>query len=738
MIAQKPHSAASRLLRLRARPDLQARLQKFGGRRYWSFKDPLSLRYFQLLEEEYAILRMLDGEMTLEGVQAEFERRFAPRRLTPRQLQSFLAALHRDGLIVAEAPGQADELLARRQRERRREVFSSLTNILAIRLRGIDPEGLLNWLYPKVRWMYSHPGIGLWLVLVLAAVTLSAVRFGSLQARLPDFHSFFNLQNAFLLAAAIALVKVLHEFGHGLTCKHFGGECHELGLMLLVFTPCLYCNVSDSWTLPSKWRRAAISAAGMYVELLIAALATICWWFSEPGVLNSLCLNLMFVCSISTLVFNGNPLLRYDGYFILADILEVPNLAQQASAIVRRALAKWCLGVDLYAARSLPPKGRKLLAAYAIASVAYRWFVLVAILWVMNEALKPYGLQVLVHAIGLMMFVGFIGAPLWRLAAFLFDPTRSVRVNKGRLAMCVVLCGAALYAGWTLPLPYRIGAPIVIEPADARRVYVPVGGTLLTSVSAGEHVQAGQVLATLENLDLTLEIAKLTGQRNHQRLRLANLESRRVRDPAVGAQLPPAREALADLEERLKQRQLDQARLTLTAPVAGIVLPPPHRESPAAVGQLASWSGSPLDAENQGGYLETGSLFCLVGDPQRLQANLVIDQAGVEFVRAGQRVRLLLDQLPGEVLWGTIAEIAEIDLKIAPRELAAEEALATRKDASGAMRPISASYQARVELDPNQPQMLRGTAGQAKIHVDPQTLGARLERYLSRTFRLEL
>ncbi|MGH7128191.1 MAG: hemolysin D, partial [Planctomycetaceae bacterium] len=132
------------------------------------------------------------------------------------------------------------------------------------------------------------------------------------------------------ILVALAVVKIGHELAHAAACKHFGGECHEMGLMLLVFTPCLYCNVSDAWMLPSKWHRAAVGAAGMYLEVVLAAACTFLWWFSTPGLFNTICLNTMFVCSVGTLLFNGNPLLRYDGYYIISELFEVPNLHRQA------------------------------------------------------------------------------------------------------------------------------------------------------------------------------------------------------------------------------------------------------------------------------------------------------------------------------------------------------------------------------------------------------------------------
>ena len=126
-------------------------------------------------------------------------------------------------------------------------------------------------------------------------------------SKLPGFYQFFTPSNALLLAATLGVAKVFHEFGHGLTCKHFKGECHEMGVMILVLTPCLYCNVSDSWMLPSKWQRAAIGAAGMFVEVVLASICTFVWWFTEPGLLNNLCLNIMFIASVTTLDLQREP-----------------------------------------------------------------------------------------------------------------------------------------------------------------------------------------------------------------------------------------------------------------------------------------------------------------------------------------------------------------------------------------------------------------------------------------------
>ena len=191
--------------------------------------------------------------------------------------------LHRSGLVIADVPGQGKQLRERRDERRRKEMLGAATNILCIRFKGFDPERILNWLYPKVRLLFSKTVFVLSLILMLSALTLVTIQFDVFRSKLPGFYQFFNMHNAIWLAVTLGLTKVIHEFGHGLTCKHFGGECHEMGVMILVLTPCLYCNVSDSWMLPNKWQRAAIGAAGMYVEVVIASLATFFWWFSAPG-----------------------------------------------------------------------------------------------------------------------------------------------------------------------------------------------------------------------------------------------------------------------------------------------------------------------------------------------------------------------------------------------------------------------------------------------------------------------
>ncbi len=726
-------------LRLRRRPDLVIVPQRYADCRYWVLKDPVAWRYVKLSEHEYAIWRNLDGRSSLQQIREAFEQEFVPLKLSGAQLHSFLGELHRKGLVLAEAGGQGAQLLERDARRRFRERLAAMGGVLALRFRGVNPDPVLNLLYPLVRPLFSRIAIAGSFFLVLAALLLVAVQFDTLRSRLPEFQAFFHATNVFWIALALAGTKILHEFGHGLTCRHYGARCHELGVMLLVFVPCLYCNVSDAWTLPNKWHRIAVTAAGVWVELTLAAVCTFLWWFSEPGLLNTLCLNTMFVCTVSTLLFNGNPLLRYDGYYVLSDWLEVPNLWQQSRGYLNSLIRRFSLGVPVYQDLAWRTEPRHWLLLYALISIAYRWTVLIAILLFLFRWLEPYRAQIVAQTITLVVLVGMIAVPLKQGWELMSAPGNRRRISWRQFAVTSLAVLALVAVLTMVPVPLRVTAPLVLHVADERRVYVAVAGELEDRfVREGHAVAAGEPLARLRNAPLEAEVLELAGEVKVQQSRVEALKARRASDPDAGLQIPAAQQLLADLQQRLQRRREEAAKLLLRAPVAGTVIPPPSVPEPRPdSGRLPTWSGTPLQPRNLHCKLESGTLFCLIGDPDRLEATLYVEQSDVEYVRVGQRTRLQIDTLPGRVLEGEIIELARMDAKFAPRELLPED-LPMQADSDGVMRPLQAPYQARVLLDDHAFRLPVGSRGRAKIHASPTSLGQRLYRQLSRTFRFEI
>ena len=723
------------------RPDLAVQRQTWQGREYWLIKDPLTLKYYRFEDEEFALLEMLDGRASIEEICERFESRFAPQRIRPAELQQLLANLHRSHLVIADAAGQGEQLLARQQEQRRKMLLSTLGNLLAIRFKGIDPDRLLAWLNFHCGWFFSIPAGICSAVLIASAITLLAAEFDVFRSRLPGFEAFFAAQNWLLLAITLAATKVLHEFGHGLACKRFGGECHEMGVMLLVGTPCLYCNVTDAWMIPSKWRRAMIGAAGMYVELNLAALATFVWWFSQPGLVNHLALNVMFVSSVSTLLFNGNPLLRYDGYYILSDLLEIPNLRQKSSAVVQRTLGKWLLGITPRRDPFLPVRRQWAFALYAVASSIYGWLVSLSIFWFLYHVLKPYGLQIVGQMLGVAMVVSLIVVPLVRLCYFLLQPARIDTMNKLRAAAGLGAAAAVAVGVLAVPLPYYVSCPVELSPRGATSVYVDVPGQIRTVHLRSGPVAAGQPIVELDDIEARLVQQRLAGQRDQLATRVESIRQRAHTDDQALLELSHAEEALNALEIQLARRHEEIARLTVRAPVAGVLLPAPSKPRPASERtHLASWSGRPLDGRNAGAHLEASTLLGKIAQPGQLEAILAVPQEEMDFIREGQHVELLLNQWPGEKLSGQIDHIAAEELKAASDRLSTRGGgiLATQTTAEGFEKPLGVVYQASVPLDDPGGRIVVGGTGVAKVHAGWQTLATRLWRSACRTFRFEM
>jgi putative peptide zinc metalloprotease protein len=743
-LAQSLVSSSSRKLPIRKRPDLRARRHRYQGRLYWVVKDPVGLQYYRFEEEEYAILQMLDGQSSLDEIAQKFERDFPPQTIRTEELQQFIGMLHRSGLVITDAAGQGKQLVKRRDERKKKERMSTLTNILSIRFKGIDPERFFNFIYPYIRWFFSVPAMIGCCILALSALTLVLVQFDTFQSRLPDFQDFFRAKNWLWLGLTLCVTKILHELGHGLSCKHFGGECHEIGVMFLVLTPCLYCNVSDSWMLPNRWHRAAIGAAGMYVEVVLASICTFIWWFSEPGPLNYLCLNVMFISSVSTILFNANPLLRYDGYYILSDILEIPNLRQKASTILNRKMGKWFLGLEEPEDPFLPKRKQWLFALYTVASAIYRWIVTFSILYFLNKVFEPYGLKILGQVIAAGALYGLLIQPLWNVYKFFRVPGRLGKVKRGRMYASIVGLIAIIAAIGFIPFPSHVYCPLEIQARDAESVYVLVDGILEeVFVRPGQHVEANTPLAQLRNLDVEIAIADLTGKRAAFETQIEGLRRVSFLEPRAAAQVDSAVEALAGVRKQLKNAEEDRGKLTLTAPIAGTVLPPPLvQQQPGEATQLATWSGSPFDRENRGALLVVGTKLCQIGQPNRLEARLIIDQNHSRDVHPGQHVEIMLDQSAEYVYVSKIEQRGSETVKESPQNLSSLNGgpLPTQMGTDGVARPIAPAFDALVPLPEEDPHgLLRiGLTGRAKITTPWRTLWARLYEYGARTFNFEL
>ena len=352
----------------------------------------------------------------------------------------------------------------------------------------------------------------------------------------------------------------------------------------------------------------------------------------------------------------------------------------------------WCLGLEQPENPFLPDHHQTLFAIYSLAAVAYSWVVVLSILWFLQKMLEPYHLQSVGRMIALAAMYGLFIQPLWKLVKFFRVPGRTDQVKKVRLLATtgvVGLVGAAVFA---LPLPHREYCTLQIQPHDAASVRVVVPGRVEeVLVKPGQRVEAGQLLVRLSNPDLELVIADLKGRLAVDRAKYEGLQQQQFRDDTAALQLSSVHETITAMEDALRQKQFDLSRLDLVAPSAGVVLPPPETPHKPVNpdGQLPGWYGTPLEDRNLGAFLTESTLVCLIGDPQEMQADLVLDQSQIDFVAKGQEVDIKLDHLPLDELHGRITTIALQDMKVTPRNLSnkAGGELPSKTDESGVERP---------------------------------------------------
>jgi putative peptide zinc metalloprotease protein len=715
------------------RADLEFQALRCRNSRQWTIKDAVAQRYWQLSEEEHFLLRSLDGCASADELCKAFAKEFPPRRLTEQRLTAFLARLHGEGLIVTNGAGQTATILERQRRWRRGAPWRVVSQVLAWRFRGIDPDRWLGVAAKHVGWLFTGWAAAIYVIFLLSALALTLVQWPSVDRELSALAAAFEPRQAVLFVVAIAGAKMLHELGHAIACKHFGGECHELGLMLFVGAPSLYCNVSDAWMLAEKRHRIVISAAGILVELGLAAACTWLWWLTEPGTVHGLALFVMVACSINTLLLNGNPLMQYDGYYVLADLTETPNLRQQASAAVRQLFARILLGVRIEADGLIRRSSRIWFVLYGIASMLYRWVVTIAILWFLHDLLEPYDLQILCWVAGALLLFTQLSAPVIDAVRFVRGLWLGRQMCWSLLAPRLALLCAALVGVFSLPLPLGVVAPVMLEPRGARSVYAEVEGQLEWAINPGSVVKQGDVLARLNNLALERELEKLAGERNSKRQRLEGLR-RRQADQEAAAQIPTAEKSLADVEERLLQRQRDAQRLVIRAPAPGVVHPPPQRKAKERDNQ--TWVGTPLDEHNLGCHLQSGDVICVLGSLREMDGVVFVGQSDVDLVRAGQAVELFIDSFPNRKLAGSIALSPTTRAGSVPDELLLRGDLPIERNASGEARLHVAYYPARVELQASEGALMIGASGRARIEVAPRSIANWIWQQVGQTFRL--
>ena len=711
----------------------------FQDQRWFVVKDPLSLEYCRLRADEWRVLNQLDGQITWTEIKQDYDRQFSPNRVTPEQLQALIYRFHRLGLVISNSIGQADPLFKRARKKRKQFWISQLSSLLFLRFPGVDPDRFLQRIRPWAAWIFTPPWIVCCCLLMFVALASVVANMSTFLHGMPALDQFFTTQSILTTIAVISVTKVLHELGHGIACKHFGGECHQIGPMLLVFAPALYCDTSDSWLLPKKWQRAFVGFAGMYVELILAAVCTFVWWSTQPGWIHYVCIRVMMVSSISTVLFNANPLLRYDGYFILSDLWGVPNLAERSRRMLAGYVSKWVLGVKAIV-EPLSIGHQIGFVVYAIASALYRWVVVIGILLFVASALRPLGLSVVTGLYTLSIVAGVLVIPSIGVVRFVRTQDRIGEIHWSRALTAAVVLIGLLTAVSFLPVRHHVHGHAVLQPADSTPVFVTVGGRVeAQGVQAGQIVSQGQLLVQLANEELRFEHVRAEGQRDAQQQLVRDLQLRQTQEPELVAELPTAKATLTDLENQLEQRTKRLNALRVVATKHGRFVSPPTRSpSRYAADHLSQWSNLPISPENQSCFLEGGTQIGSIGDPLFWEAEVVVREGDRDFVRVGQLAMINSVSRPDRTMTGTVVAVSHETVRSVHPMLQAASGgpVATDPGSAGGAKPLFNAYLVRIRVDQTDLEVAHASVrARVKIVVDRASLGYRLYRRILKVLR---
>ncbi|TWU23415.1 HlyD family secretion protein [Novipirellula galeiformis] len=706
--------------------------------RVWILSDPLVRQYFYLLDEEYELLRLLDEDASVANVRQRFETGHVRRRLDPARLIALIARWHREGLVESLSPNQATMLADLGAEERRRRWQQQWLNPLVIRLPGFDPAWILGRIAPHVAWFFSPIMVLFSVLLMCSAILLVTTQFATLRASLPSLDMLAQPNQWFVLLGVAAGIKILHEFGHALVCRRFGIQVKEMGVLLMLLMPCLYCDVSDAWRLPQRRHRMFISAAGIYVELVLAAAATWLWWWSQPGLFHTVCLNVMLIGSVNTVLLNGNPLLRYDGYYLLSDGLGIFNLWSRSRAAVRSAIERLLLGIVSDGDPMDDRFTRLFLIVYGIASIAYRYLVLGFMLLFLHAMLKPLGLEWLAMVGGVWLVATSVIFPARRQLQRRFSPSGRRGVASRNVILSAVGLGLLLIVFFFLPLPNWMTVPAIVQPSPAVDVYVATGGRLVeVNRKYGDPVQRGDLIARLENPELKIEQMQVRGEWERAVAWLEHLESLGATDPATRSMIPAAIARRDDLGRQVQQLADQLHALRLFATTSGVVLPVTRDINETVEEELPEWDDQPLDPQNQNAFLATGTRICTIGSGKQWQMMAFVPQEEIVELQPGLAVRLRLVHLPGEVFDGEVESIASANAKSIPRQLQDSVTLSPGSStAHVGTRPLGSLYEVRVKIDAETADLWVDARGKARIWLPRRTAFELTRRLLNQTFAL--
>ena len=715
------HEAWYRVAKLRPRLLAGVRVQRqhFRGQPWYILENPTSDQYSRISEEAYRFVGLLNGQRIVSDAWRICNEKLGDRAPTQGEVIQLLGRLHASNLLYVELAPDSDALFRRYRKRITREVQNYLMNLLFARVPLLDPNGFLDRWVGLFGWVFSWLGLLLWLGLIGTGVYFM---IGSTRELISQSTDVLNPDNLIFLYLTFVVIKVFHEFSHAFACKKFGrlngsgGEVHKMGVMFLVLFPLPYVDASSAWAFRSKWHRAVVGMAGVMAELAVASAAAIVWANTSTGTPHIIAYNVIFVASVSTVLFNGNPLLRFDAYYVLADVIEIPNLGQRARQYLGYLGKRYVWGLKRAWNPAFTGGERFWFVFYGITSSVYRIYISIRIILFLNSRL-PRPLFILVPILAFSAIVGWLLVPVGRFLHYLATSEELSRKRFRAVASTGIIVAALVAGLGMLQVPDYCRVEGIVEPAQLSIMHPDADGFVIGFLPSQTQVSPnGPIVMEAINPVLEAERRSLAAQRQA-------LEVRRqmaVLEEVAAAQILDEQIAAVCQKIARIHQQLTSLRLRASAP--GVWVSP--------------------EIEYAGGrYVRRGEDIGVVADLNDLMvratagqttAAVIIEQArkGVEIRAHGRPERTIAgtiekifpagqEQLPSQSLGYTVGGSMPVDVRDPRGTTAAEKFFEIR------IRP---------HLDPSD-RWLTGQRVVVRVPLRSKTLAAQAYHYGRQLFQ---
>lgn len=621
-------------LRPRLRPHVAIQRHRYQGRTWYVIQDHLSGRYHRFTPAAYAFVGLMDGRRRVAELWREMVDRLGDEAPSQSEVVTLLAQLHAADLLETDVAADASELQERRSRMQRRRTLQRVGNPIAFRIPLWNPDRFLRRTLPIARLLLSPFGAILWLLVVGAGLGLAMMHWDRFGAGLSD--RLLSADGLLLSALVFPVLKLIHEFGHGYAARAGGAAVREMGVILIALAPIPYVDASGASAFRSKWRRAAVGAAGVIAESFVAGLAMLAWSLLEPGPARAVAVHVVLVAGVSTVLFNLNPLLRFDGYFILCDLLEIPNLGSRANRWWGWLVERHVFGADVES----PPTTaweRVWFAIYAPASFVWRIVVLIGIALFVAQEYFVVGVLIALFGLALGLVWPALKA-LWHVAT-----APRIALHRGR-AVGLTMGGvaASLAALLLVPAPLRtMSEGVVWLPEEAIVRAGADGFVRRLAQPPGSRVVPGMPLIEAEHPDLAAREVVLRAQLDALRAKLDSEQfADRVRAAVTREEIALKVNELAQVQERL-------AALRATAQTSGVFHVPRAEDLP-------------------GRFVKRGDVLGFVLPERAAHVRVVVPQADIALVR--ERLRGVELALPGRV-WEPLPSLVLREIPAASERL---------------------------------------------------------------------